>query len=59
MDLQEIMQLGSVKESLVYGVENKGKGTMVCLVNDPLFISFWKNGKLLFSNTFSGGNNLD
>jgi len=34
--------IGSVKESLVYGVENKGKGTMVYLVDDPLFMSFWK-----------------
>lgn len=40
----------SVKESLVYGVENKGKGTIVYLVDDPLFRSFWENGKLLFSN---------
>jgi hypothetical protein len=42
--------LKSIKESLVYGVENKGKGTVVYLVDDPLFRSFWENGKLLFSN---------
>ncbi len=42
--------INSVKESLVYGVENKGKGTVVYLVDDPLFRSFWENGKLLFSN---------
>ncbi len=34
--------IGSVRESLVYGIENKGKGTMVYLVDDPLFMSFWK-----------------
>ena len=42
--------IDSVKRSLVYGVENKGKGTIVYLVDDPLFRSFWENGKLLFSN---------
>jgi hypothetical protein len=40
----------SIDESLVYGVERKGKGTIVYLVDDPLFRSFWENGKLLFSN---------
>jgi len=40
----------SVKESLVYGVERIGKGKVVYLVDDPLFRSFWENGKLLFSN---------
>ncbi len=42
--------INSVKESLVYGVETKGKGSVVYLVDDPLFRSFWENGKLLFSN---------
>lgn len=40
----------AIDESLVYGVERKGKGTIVYLVDDPLFRSFWENGKLLFSN---------
>ena len=40
----------SIENSLVYGVENKGRGTVVYLVDDPLFRSFWENGKLLFSN---------
>jgi len=40
----------TVDQSLVFGVENKGKGSVVYLVDDPLFRSFWENGKLLFSN---------
>jgi hypothetical protein len=42
--------LNDIGSSLVYGVEKKGKGTIVYLVDDPLFRSFWENGKLLFSN---------
>ncbi len=36
--------------SLVLGVENKGRGTIVYFVDDPLFRNFWENGKLLFAN---------
>lgn len=42
--------LEGVGTSLVYGVENKGKGAIVYLVDDPMFRSFWENGKLLFGN---------
>ena len=42
--------LKSIEKSLVYGVESKGRGELVYLVDDPLFRSFWENGKLLFSN---------
>ena len=42
--------LEGVETSLVYGVENKGKGAVVYLVDDPMFRSFWENGKLLFGN---------
>jgi len=49
--------LNSVEESLVCGVEKKGKGSVVYLVDDPLFRSFWEEGKLLFSNAiFMVGN---
>jgi hypothetical protein len=27
-----------------------GRGSVVYMVDDPLFRSFWENGKLLFSN---------
>jgi len=36
--------------SLVLGVEQKGQGEIVYLVDNPLFRCFWENGKLLFSN---------
>ena len=36
--------------SLVFGVEEKGKGEIVYLVDNPLFRSFWENGKMLFAN---------
>ena len=49
--------LASIDASLVYGVEKKGKGSLVYLVDDPLFRNFWENGKLLFSNAiFMVGN---
>lgn len=36
--------------SLIFGVEPKGKGSVVYLVDNPLFRCFWENGKLLFAN---------
>ena len=49
--------IDSMDASLVYGIETKGKGTLVYMVDDPLFRSFWENGKLLFSNAiFMVGN---
>ncbi|UEG53041.1 zinc carboxypeptidase [Mucilaginibacter daejeonensis] len=35
---------------LLFGVEPKGRGTIIYLADDPLFRSFWEGGKLLFSN---------
>lgn len=35
---------------LLFGVQNLGRGSVVYLTDDPLFRSFWENGKLLFSN---------
>ncbi|MEQ9468487.1 MAG: M14 family metallopeptidase [Ekhidna sp.] len=37
-------------ETLVLGVESKGRGHIVHIVDDPLFRSFWQNGKLLMVN---------
>lgn len=37
-------------ETLVFGVESKGKGQIVHIVDNPLFRSFWHNGKLLMVN---------
>lgn len=39
-----------VAETLVFGVERKGRGQIVHIVDDPLFRSFWQNGKLLIVN---------
>lgn len=38
------------ENSLVFGVQDKGRGTVVYMVDDPLFRAFWHNGRLLFSN---------
>lgn len=37
-------------ESLVFGVESKGSGNIIYMVDNPLFRDFWENGKLLFGN---------
>ncbi len=39
-----------LKNSLLFGVENKGLGEIVYLADNPLFRSFWENGKMLFAN---------
>jgi hypothetical protein len=36
--------------SLVFGVENQGAGHVIYMVDNPLFRSFWENGKILFAN---------
>jgi len=42
--------LNKLPESLVFGVEEKGRGEVVYMVDNPLFRAFWFNGKLLFGN---------
>jgi len=37
-------------DGLIFGVQDLGNGSVVYLADDPLFRSFWENGKLLFSN---------
>ena len=39
-----------LQDGLLFGVQDIGRGTVVYLADDPLFRSFWENGKLLFSN---------
>ena len=39
-----------LKDGLLFGVQNMGRGTVIYLADDPLFRSFWENGKLLFCN---------
>ncbi|MBT8298283.1 MAG: zinc carboxypeptidase, partial [Maribacter sp.] len=39
-----------ITNTLIYGVENHGSGTVIYMVDNPLFRGFWENGKLLFAN---------
>ncbi|WP_343486791.1 M14 family metallopeptidase [Allomuricauda sp. d1] len=39
-----------IGKTLVFGVENHGKGHVVYMVDNPLFRGFWENGKLFFAN---------
>ncbi len=39
-----------IKDGMLLGVQRLGRGTVIYMVDDPLFRSFWENGKLLFSN---------
>lgn len=39
-----------IQDGLLIGVQPMGKGNVIYLVDDPIFRSFWENGKLLFSN---------
>ncbi|NML22126.1 zinc carboxypeptidase [Pseudoflavitalea sp. G-6-1-2] len=39
-----------LKDGLLFGVQNQGDGTIVYFTDNPVFRSFWENGKLLFAN---------
>lgn len=39
-----------LENSMVFGVEDKGRGQVIYLVDNPMFRSFWENGKMLFAN---------
>ena len=39
-----------MEESLVMGVEDMGRGTVVYLPDNPLFRAFWRNGHLMVAN---------
>ncbi|HMJ69311.1 MAG TPA: M14 family metallopeptidase [Cyclobacteriaceae bacterium] len=46
-----------ISNSLVFGVEDKGQGSVTYIVDNPLFRTFWESGKMLFSNAvFMVGN---
>ena len=40
----------ALENSLLFGVEEKGEGEIVYFVDNPLFRSFWEDGKMLFAN---------
>ncbi len=39
-----------LKESLLFGVETKGRGEIVYILDDPIYRGFWYNGRLLLAN---------
>ena len=39
-----------LKDGLIFGVQDLGRGKIIYMADDPLFRSFWENGKLLFCN---------
>ncbi len=39
-----------MQDGLVFGVQELGSGSVVYMADNPLFRSFWENGKLLFGN---------
>lgn len=40
----------NLKNTLTFGVQPMGRGSVVYMVDNPLFRAFWYNGKLLFGN---------
>ena len=42
--------LKNIETSLVFGLEEMESGAVIYLADNPLFRSFWENGKLVFSN---------
>ena len=49
--------LKGLKKSLVFGEERQGRGSIVYMVDNTLFRSFWENGKLFFVNAIFFVNN--
>jgi hypothetical protein len=46
-----------LNNTLLYGVQELGRGSIVYMMDNPLFRGFWYNGKLLFGNAvFMVGN---
>ena len=39
-----------IKDGSVIAVKEMGNGSIICFTDDPIFRSFWENGKLLFTN---------
>lgn len=39
-----------LEQTMVFGTEERGAGRIIYLVDNPLFRSFWENGKMIFSN---------
>jgi Zinc carboxypeptidase len=39
-----------LKDGLLFGVQDMGRGSVIYLADNPIFRSFWENGKLMFAN---------
>jgi len=40
----------TLEETVSFAIDKKGKGTVIYMIDNPLFRGFWENGNLLFSN---------
>ena len=40
----------TLKDGLVFGVQDVGRGSVTYLTDNVLFRNFWENGKLMFCN---------
>ena len=40
----------NLAKSMVFGVDNVGRGAVVYMADNPLFRAFWENGKLFVAN---------
>ncbi len=49
--------LKTIENSLIFGEKRHGNGSVVMLVDNPLFRGFWENGKLFFANAVFMVNN--
>ncbi|AXG70243.1 zinc carboxypeptidase [Kordia sp. SMS9] len=47
----------NIKNTLVFGEKRIGKGSMIYMVDNPMFRAFWENGKLFFANAIFMVNN--
>ena len=46
-----------LKNSIIFAEKRMGSGSIIYLVDDVLFRSFWENGKLFFINSIFFVNN--
>ncbi len=49
----------NIRNSMTYGVESIGRGSVVYMVDNPVFRAFWENGKLFLVNAIFFVNNDD
>ncbi len=47
----------NLKNSMIFGEETLGSGSIIYMVDNPLFRAFWENGKLFFVNAIFFVNN--